>query len=152
MLLLTVAIIGAASASSVMIGARRARADAEEALLLVGAEFEQALTSYRGRGLSSPMGGGPRSLGELLKDPRSAGTIRHLRQLRADPLTGAVEWGVLRYPDGSIAGVYSLAKGEPGKRTGFASHQNHFDEASTYAQWVFRALPQQTSARPPLAR
>lgn len=149
MLILAIAIVGAATASSVTIGARRARADAEDALLAVGAEFEQALTSYRGRGSASMAGGGPKTFDDLLKDPRVPGIKRHLRQLRADPLTGRTEWGVLRHPDGSMAGIYSLAPGQPGKETGFALHQGRFEKAGTYAQWVFTALPEQ--GVPPVA-
>lgn len=143
LLLLAVALIGVAASAAVSLGATMARRDAEQQLLAVGAEFQQALRSYAGVpvGAVVPPGvRGPRSLNDLLKDPRVPGVRRHLRQVYADPLTGKSEWGLLRDSQGFIAGVYSLSEGTPIKRSGFAPEWSTFDEAASYRQWVFSQI------------
>lgn len=127
-LLAWVAILGAAAAHALQLGAAHTRRQAEAELLAVGAEFEAALRSH---------GEPPRSLQDLLRDPRVGGVRRHLRRLYPDPLSGRSEWGLLRDAQGGIVGVYSLAGGEPLRRSGFASHQAHFAQARRYSDWVF---------------
>ena len=76
LLLLAVALIGVAASAAVTLGAAMARRDAEQQLLAIGVEFQQALRSYAGVpvGAVMPTGGrGPRSLEDLLKDPTRAG-------------------------------------------------------------------------------
>lgn len=143
LLLISVALIGIAAAGSVSLGAAVARRHAEQELLVIGAEFERALSSYAGlpsalQGGSLPAGAhGPRELGELLKDPRVPGIRRHLRQLYSDPLTGNREWGLVRDSEGFIMGVYSLAPGVPIKQSGWPPRWTRFDGQQTYALWVF---------------
>ena len=140
LLLLAIALIGVAASAAVSLGATMARRDAEQQLLAIGAEFQQALRSYAGvpAGAVIPTGGrGPRSLEDLLKDPRVPGVRRHLRQLYADPLTGKTEWGLVTDNQGYIAGVYSLAEGKPIKRSGFDAQWLDFDEAESYRDWTF---------------
>lgn len=146
LLLMAVAVLGVASSAVLQLGAQAGRRDAEQALLSVGAEFERALYGYAGvavaAGARPAQAGalaarGPRTLEELLKDPRVPGVRRHLRQLYADPLTGRREWGVMRDPAGYIVGVYSLAEGQPIKQLGFDARHAHFEEASDYGKWVF---------------
>lgn len=144
LLLVAVAVLGVVSASAVSIGAHAARRDAETHLLAIGAEFENALSSYRampGGAIST----GPRSLEDLLQDPRRPTITRHLRQVYADPLTGRSEWGLVKEPDGSITGIYSLAAGEPIKRSGFDEPHAAFSNVPTYANWVFTgAMPRRS--------
>jgi type II secretory pathway pseudopilin PulG len=148
LLLAVVAVVGAAAATSVTAGASLARREAEEHLLDVGAEFERALWSYRAASLGGPTGRSPKTLEELLKDSRIPGVKRHLRKLYTDPATGiSGEWGVVRGADGSILGIYSLAAGMPVKRTGFPTHQSHFENARTYSDWVFGLPPEERERR-----
>ena len=93
-LLIAVAMIGFIASNSVSLGSQMARRDAEFSLLAVGGEFEKALRSYAGvpvgapnvatatasNGASSNLRG-PRTLEDLLKDPRSPNVRRHLRQI-----------------------------------------------------------------------
>lgn len=139
LLLVALAAIGTAAAYSVSQGVAASRRQAELDLLAIGAEFEHAFHSHRG----SKAGGasaGPREIEDLLLDKRVAG-LRHLRKIYVDPLTGRQEWGVLRHPDGSIMGLYSMAPGVPIKRSGFASHRATFEDVQQYSQWIFRAPP-----------
>lgn len=136
LLLIALAVIALGSVASVSAGSSQARRSAEEALLAIGAEYEQAFISYRA---AMPAGGSarnPRTLDELLRDPRFPGVRRHLRRLFPDPLTGE-EWGLVRGADGGIAGVYSTAGGSPIKRAGFADAWVGFNEARSYRQWIF---------------
>lgn len=140
LLLIIVATIGLLSASSLSIGSQVTRRDAERELLAIGAEFEQALKSYAaasGSSGSPARGVGPRSLQDLMKDPRFPGLKRHLRQIYADPLTGRVQWGLVIAPGGSIVGIYSSAEGIPIRRTGFEPGQVSFTNAESYAGWIF---------------
>jgi hypothetical protein len=84
-------------------------------------------------------GGGPRQLEDLLVDRRAGGVRRHLRKIYADPLTGRLEWGLVKHPDGSIAGVFSLAPGTPIKQGGFDAHRAAFESAKRYSDWTFAA-------------
>ena len=140
LLLVIVASIGLLSASSLSIGSQVTRRDAERELLAIGAEFEQALKSYAGVSETTgslARGIGPRSLQDLIKDPRFPGLKRHLRQIYADPLTGRVQWGLVIAPGGFIVGIYSSAEGIPIRRTGFEPGQVSFENAESYAGWMF---------------
>jgi len=140
LLLIAVALIGLAASTSVALGSSLARRDAERQLLAIGVEFQQALHSFAGLApgaASLPSQRGPRSLDELLLDPRVPGIRRHLRQLYADPLTGRAEWGLVRDPQGFIVGIHSLAEGRPLQRTGFDTRFAHLDDAESYSGWVF---------------
>lgn len=143
LLLIGIAVISISATASLSLGAKISRRDAEQALLSIGAEFEQALRGYAGvpantiSAVNTINARGPRTLDELLKDPRSPSTRRHLRQIYADPLTGRDQWGLVRDPAGFIVGVYSLADGKPIKQTGFDPIQANFEEAQSYSAWVF---------------
>ena len=140
LLLVALAVIAVAATASVNLGAAMTRRQAERELLAIGMEFRQALHSYAGlpAGTGAPPGArGPRSLDDLLRDPRAPGVRRHLRKLYADPLTGKAEWGLVTDPQGFITGVHSLAEGRPIQRTGFAPVLASFEEAGDYRQWVF---------------
>ena len=152
LLLLAIAALGAISSQVVSLGASTSRRDAEQALLQIGAEFDAALRSYAAVPLNAaapaPNARGPRTLEELLKDPRTPSIRRHLRQIYADPLTGKTEWGLVKDNAGFITGVYSLADGQPIKRSFFAVTQAHFEEADSYSKWVFGfSTPQQRQNR-----
>lgn len=139
MLLMLVATIATFAGYSVELGSTMSRREAETELLRVGGAFERAIVSYA-RGGSTAGGlsrGGPRSLDDLLRDPRQPSVVRHLRKHYRDPLTGSAEWGVLRDAAGGILGVYSLASGQPIRQANFPAHQEHLAEASSYADWVF---------------
>ena len=140
LLLLAIALIGLAASAALSVGATMARRDAEQQLLAIGGEFQQALRSYAGVpvGAMAPVvGRGPRSLEDLLKDPRVPGVRRHLRQVYADPLTGNNEWGLVVDNQGFITGVHSLAQGMPIRQTGFEAPWAGFEDAHGYGQWVF---------------
>jgi type II secretory pathway pseudopilin PulG len=108
----------------------------EAELLAVGGEIALAITRYRATSLQYP-----ENLNQLLLDPRQQNTVRHLRRLYRDPMTGSRTWGLIKEVSGRITGVYSLGKGEPLKQAGFATAQAKFKGAKSYADWTFLAEP-----------
>lgn len=140
LLLIAISVVGIIASASLSMGSQIARRDAEQHLLAIGTEFEQAIRAYAAvpaNATGAVNARGPRTLEELLKDPRSASPRRYLRQIYADPLTGQDRWGTVKDPAGFIVGVYSLAESKPIKQTGFAVQQVGFEDAETYAVWVF---------------
>lgn len=148
--LIAIAAAGAVAAYSVQVGSQVSRKDAEDALLDAGLTLQRALRSY----VDSSPGQtvlGPRSLNELLKDPRFPATKRHLRQIPIDPLTGKADWVLVLSPDDQVIAVHSAATGTPIKRTGFSVELAHIVDAQRYSDWRFGAAlrPAATSASAP---
>ena len=136
-LLFGLAVTGLALASVGVVWHTAAQREKERELLFVGDQFRSAITQY----LASSPGAGryPARLEDLLLDARYPNVRRYLRRLYRDPMTGGAQWGLVKAPDGGIAGVYSLAVGHPIKSDGFAPEQAEFAGAASYAQWKFVA-------------
>lgn len=139
-LLIAVALIAVGAASVLESGAQLQRRAAEAELLAIGMEFRAALKRYAE---ATPFGqpDAPKEVGELLRDPRHPGIVRHLRRLYADPLTGRQEWGWVRTPDGRIVGVHSLSKTPTLRRSGFPPGLEAFAQAQRHDEWVFAWRP-----------
>lgn len=105
----------------------------EAQLLYAGNQYRRAIERYYLSGLNQF----PRSLEDLLRDPRKPGTERYLRKLYPDPLTGRSEWGIMKAPDGGIMGVYSQSEDKPIKSAGFPLVNRDFEGAAKYADWKF---------------
>lgn len=149
LLLVAISVIGIIASSTLSLGSQLARRDAELSLLAIGMEFQKALRSYAAVPIGAagatvnPDARGPRTLEELLKDPRAPDIRRHLRQIYADPMTGRDTWGLVKDPAGYILAVYSLAYGKPIKQTDFEPTLASFEAPKTYATWLF-GLPNAT--------
>ena len=136
-LLILLAIIATIAGATLQLGAIMQRRAAEEELLSIGKEFRNALQSYAN---ATPAGQKryPPSLTQLLKDPRYPHTMRHLRKLYADPLTGKDEWGIVEPEDGhGVLAVYSLSKERPIKVGNFDVIWQGFDGSDSYQRWRF---------------
>jgi type II secretory pathway pseudopilin PulG len=109
----------------------------EAELLYVGHQYRVAIQRYQ------MSGGGlyPRTLQDLIKDPRSVSARRHLRKLYADPITGSSEWGIVKAPDGGIMGIYSRSEQAPLKVTHFRLRDRDFEGAKKYSDWKFVYAP-----------
>jgi type II secretory pathway pseudopilin PulG len=105
----------------------------EAQLLYAGNQYRRAIERYYLSGLKQF----PRTLEDLLKDPRKPGTERYLRKLYPDPLSGKSEWGIVKAPDGGIMGVFSQSEDKPIKTAGFALVNRDFEGAEKYANWKF---------------
>ncbi len=118
----------------------------EKELLFVGDQFRKAIFAFHEKN-SAAGDGFPKTLDELLADPHQPELHRYLRKVYRDPVSGSDEWGIVRSPGGGIAGVYSLAPGEPFKLMGFPKNDEEFAGSRRYADWRFAvAIPP-----PPLA-
>lgn len=138
-LLFLVAGLGVAMAAFGTVWHSAAQREKERDLLFVGDQYRRAIESF----WSVPLPVGtprrlPKHFAELLLDPRFPNTVRHLRRLYRDPMTGGAEWGLLKGPDGGIAGVVSLSDGKPFKRANFPSAYARFEDAQSYRDWVFQ--------------
>ncbi|MDC8757638.1 type II secretion system protein [Janthinobacterium fluminis] len=138
-LLILVAIIGLVGAAGLKMGALLQRSAAERELLDIGAAFADALDSYA-RVTPAGQPRQPAALKDLLRDPRFPGTLRHLRKLYVDPMTGRAEWGLLHPPGGNgIVGVHSLSPARPVKVGNFDARFQGFEDKLRLSDWVFMA-------------
>lgn len=148
-----VTIIGLVGAAALKVDALLRRAAAEEELLETGAAFSAALQSYAA---ATPTGQPqqPRTLQDLLKDPRFPGVRRHLRKIFVDPMTGTTEWGVLYQGDHvGVLAVYSRSAARPLKLANFDTRFVGFENKEHISDWKFTANGQAVSqvAKPAVA-
>lgn len=147
-LLIFIAILGVISAASLQVGSLLQRRAAEEELLAVGAEFRRAMVSFANATVPG-QNRLPRTLEDLLKDPRHPNTRRHLRKIYTDPISGSSEWGLIASVDGrGIIGIHSLSDQAPIKITGFDVAYQGFATAATYRDWRFIGNPGDAPIRP----
>lgn len=141
-LLIALAIIAIASTATLQLGIIMQRRVAEDELLKIGAEFQNALLQYA-KATPAGLNSAPKSLQSLLRDPRYPNTQRYLRKLYIDPLTGKEEWGSIASPDGKgIIGVFSLSEDKPIKIANFDAQFQSLEGKTSYREWVFRAALQ----------
>ncbi len=139
-LLFLIVIMGTALVAIAQVWHTQVQRDKEEQLLFVGDQFRQAIASYYER---APGGVRmfPKTLEDMLQDPRFPNVQRHLRRIYLDPMTGKNEWAFVRGPDGGILGIHSISADTPIKVAGFKGTYVSFAEAATYKDWIFSYLP-----------
>jgi type II secretory pathway pseudopilin PulG len=131
--LFAVAFMGVGLAMTGQVWRTTVMREREAELLWVGGQYRLAIERYYKRGAAQY----PRSLDDLLKDPRDPGTRRYLRRRYSDPITGSHEWGLVKGPDGGIMGVYSRSGEKPLKTAGFRMENKAFEDAAAYSDWKF---------------
>lgn len=134
-LLLLVAMMGISLTVVCQVWQTMQKREKEVELLFVGDQIRRAIGLY----YANTPGGReryPRSLEDLLKDPRYPGVRRYLRKIYRDPITGRAEWGLVKAGD-VITGVYSLSDEEPLKKTEFRLVDRSFEGKTKYSDWVF---------------
>ena len=111
----------------------------ERELMRIGMLYAHAFASFRA---SSPgsVKAYPKSLDELLLDPRYLGVRRYLRQLYPDPVDPAQPWGLTLDAEGNITGVYSESADEPVARGRVDLGDLVLAPAQRYSDWKF-SLP-----------
>jgi type II secretory pathway pseudopilin PulG len=136
-LLILVAVTATLSAGVLRTGAVVQRHVAEEALLEAGSELANALYSYA---RATPQGQNPRPqrMEDLLHDPRFTKiTVRHLRRVPLDPMTGKERWGELLSESApGIDAFYSLSDLQT-QRTTFKPKFADFADKRYYREWQF---------------
>lgn len=109
--------------------------DRESELLFRGEAYRNAIKSFYESG--TPIKIFPRSLQDLVKDPRSVHKS-HLRALYPDPFGNESEgWKLLKASDGGISGVASKSTATPIKTGNFNLGYEKFEKAATYSDWTF---------------
>lgn len=134
--LIVVATMGALSAVFGELTSHANQRDKEQELLFVGNQYREAIASYYRR-TPGAVKRYPPSLEAMLEDGRYPNTIRHLRRLYRDPITGTTAWGIVQAPDGGVMGVYSLSEDAPIKSGGFAYRDLALEGATKYSEWRF---------------
>jgi type II secretory pathway pseudopilin PulG len=134
--LFALAIVSILSVRALENSLTKARRDKEAELLFVGNAYREAIRTYYDKtpGTAKQY---PAGLASLLLDDRTTTKRRPLRRLYRDPVTGALEWGLVLTEDGKVKGVYSLSRDRPIKVSGFADPFKAFAGAKTYQDWVF---------------
>lgn len=150
-LIILVAIIGLVAAATLKLGAVIQRSRAEQQLLDIGAAFSDALQSYAD---ATPPGMSPqpRSLNDLLRDPRLPGLRRHLRQIYVDPMTGKAEWGIVYLGEkAGVLAVYSLSDAKPVKISNFPPRFAGLAGKQKISDWRFAAMRKEENGAMPAA-
>jgi len=129
--LLLVAASGLGLAAAAEFWSHARQRDKEAELLWIGEQFKQAIGLYYQR---SPgrLKRYPEKLEDLLEDRRHLNTVRHLRKIYTDPMTGKPDWGLVHAPGGGIMGVHSLSTAAPIRQ---------LQAARSYAEWRFAYSP-----------
>lgn len=111
LMLFAVALIAAGLALAAPRYSDEVRYQREQELLRIGVLYVNAIGEFY-RSSPGTLRSYPKSLDQLVLDPRYAGTRRYLRRLYLDPIT-ASDWGLVEAPEGGIAGVYSRSEERP---------------------------------------
>jgi type II secretory pathway pseudopilin PulG len=128
-----------------------AQREKEAELLFIGDQYRQAIEHYYQLtpGTAKHY---PSSFDALLRDTRFPTTVRHLRRLYRDPITGSEEWGLEKNTGGEITGVHSLSDKEPRKKAGFPPAYANFEGKLKYSDWVFNVISPAVAANGDKAR
>lgn len=108
----------------------------EQELLWRGAQYRLAIESYYKNNQAGGAATLPADLESLVKDDRSVETVRHLRKLYPDPMTGE-DWQLIKDPAGKITGVRSSSSLAPFKKDGFSAENEKFAGKASYSDWEF---------------
>lgn len=134
--MLIVASMGAALAATVQVWSTVVQREKERELLFIGEEFRKALKGFAAAARNTNERA-PRTLEDMIKDPRYPDTRRYLRKLYVDPITGKREWGLQKDPSGGIVGVFSLSEAKPLKVAEFSARDRDFEGKAKYSEWIF---------------
>ncbi|MCW5624569.1 MAG: type II secretion system protein [Burkholderiales bacterium] len=134
--LIMIAVMGLMLAGAGDVWRTNAQREKELQLLFIGNQYREALTSYQRGSPGAPEY--PKTLEDLLEDRRLPMVRRHLRRLYPDPMTGQMDWELVRVGD-RISGIHSRSTGQPFKKAGFDKADEGFEDASTYRDWKFAA-------------
>ena len=118
----------------------RSHRDKEEDLIRVGSAYASAISQYYRRSPGSAKQY-PVKLEDLLEDRRFVGTERYLRQLYPDPMAGGQEWGIVKAPDGGVAGVFSLSEKNSLRQSPLVLSSGATIAGSRYLEWKFIFQP-----------
>ena len=117
----------------------------EEELIFRGRQYKDAITRWytprpgTGQHVATPL----RELKDLQQDPRTLTTVRYLRRLYTDPMTGK-DWNVISDPNKGITGIASTSEAKPLKTGGFPDDLLELSGKERYSDWLFVYVPSGT--------
>lgn len=131
--LAAVVIVGIGAEVTYLSMVRIVQAEKEAELLFRGQAYRRAIESFY-----KTNGSYPRSLDDLLKDPRSP-SRRHIRVLYPDPMAKEAKqgWQLIPSIDGGVGGVASRSTDKPIKTANFPDIFDKFNGAQSYSEWIF---------------
>ena len=142
-LLIAVVLIGIGLAVAGTVAQTEAQRERERELLFIGHQYRDAIGRY-----IQATGHLPQALELLLNDDSGPVPRHHLRRLYPDPMTGQVDWGLVKGPDGGIVGIYSTSMAAPRRVAHFDLSDPDFDQATCYRGWHFEFRPRGRSLVP----
>ena len=99
----------------------------EAELLFRGDQIRRAIQSFYEHPPEGKPHTYPRSMQDLMRDPRYLGIRRHLRKNYPDPMTPDGKWAFIRNSKGRIKGVFSPSLATPLKVGNFPTAYKHFE-------------------------
>lgn len=136
--LAAVAVLGVGMAVAGPQWAQDAQRQREQELLHVGTAYARAIEHFY---YSAPPAGRrlPRTVDELLLDPRSPTPVRHLREAYTDPVQAGAQLRTLSGPDGGILGVASTSDRAPLRQAPWTDGHFTIMPGASYSDWRFVA-------------
>jgi len=141
LLLVIVLMSGSLAGAGTIWSAERQR-ERERELLHIGHKFRVAIGQYYNR-TPGAIKQFPPDLEALLRDARYPVPRRYLREIYADPFTGARNWGIVEAPSGGVMGVYSLSYQRTFKRTNFRERDAYLKGKTHTGEWMFVYIPEE---------
>ncbi|MBM5573679.1 type II secretion system protein [Deefgea sp. CFH1-16] len=117
----------------------------EEELMRVGNEIRLAIKQYSEQNSAAGLQY-PKTLQDLVQDPRVPFPRRYLRKAYKDPITGG-DWLMIGGPGGGFMGVQSPSLQKPLKNDQFIQENASFKDAKSYQDWRFAHWPNQGGGR-----
>jgi type II secretory pathway pseudopilin PulG len=144
-LLVIIALLGLALSVAGEVTRTSVQRERETQLLFVGHEYRHAIARFVRQNHRYPV-----SLEELVQTDTGGPVPAHyLRRAYPDPMTGATDWTLLPAPGDGFMGIASRSEKVPLKKTGFDLSDEQFENAETYADWIFSFDPRaRISVRP----
>ena len=135
--LVLIVLIGIMLAGAGEVAHTTAQRERETELLFIGHQYRDAIGRYFQQNRRYPQ-----ELEDLLQT-QNANPLpaRYLRRLYRDPMTQKADWTLLRTAEQGIMGVASSSSAVPLKKARFEEADTGFEDAKTYADWIFTYDP-----------
>lgn len=120
----------------------------EKELIFRGCQIKEAIERWYapkpGQHVSTPLN----SLESLVNDPRQQRPTHWLRRLYEDPMTGKVDWRIIKDPNKGITGVASTSDGTPMK-IDFSDIPSllNLSGKKKYSEWEFTYDPKNDNSK-----
>lgn len=112
----------------------------EEELIFSGLQIQRALQRWHQPASGEHVATKLTDMKDLLKDPRTAQTVRRLRKLYRDPVSKK-DWLLIMDPTKGIVGVRPDSDAQPLKQDGFTDELKYLAGKQKYRDWEFRYRP-----------